>query len=178
MLAVVIGLAIGFAAVPGIRRLGPAALLRRAVDTEVVLLSKVGDALRSRVPHQRELIPTFRAATIARLNLTANGSKPEPTEAEKEAAERSANGLDGLSATMAALLDDRDTGPALAPAMNEIARWLDPDTPEPGPLTSLDNIDSDHQVLLDAMTAHARAVRAVLTEWTSPAPTTTGPGYT
>ena len=162
VLAVVIGLIIGFAAVPGVRRPSPAELLRTAVSAEGVLLAEVSDALRNGVPHPRDLVLTFRAATTARLNLTASGPGPQPSETEREAAEQAANGLGGLNATMAALLENRNAGLALAPAVDEIARWLDPDSPEPGPLTSPDGADSERRLLLDAMTADALAVRAVV----------------
>ncbi|WP_371827529.1 FUSC family protein [Amycolatopsis sp. WQ 127309] len=103
VLAVVIALLFGFAAVPGVRKPSLAERFAEAVDTTRALLTEVAGALDG-APRGR-LAPRFRAAARAQQDLRAPepGSKP-PEPGQQAALDAAAEGLRGLAASAGALL--------------------------------------------------------------------------
>ncbi|WP_328616421.1 FUSC family protein [Amycolatopsis sp. NBC_00355] len=103
VLAVVIALLFGFAAVPGVRKPSLAERFDEAVDTTRELLTAVAAVLRGESAGR--LAPRFRAAARAQQDLRAPepGSKP-PGPDQQAALDAAAEGLRGLAASAGALL--------------------------------------------------------------------------
>lgn len=168
-LAVVIGLVVGFVAVPWLPRRGLGERFVEAVADMAELLRGVAAGLVTQHPDRRTLRPRFLAAAGSQQNLTA--SEPgasEPTEAARQAATAASEALRGLLSSATALLMRSRTSAALAGAVAEVARQLEPDV-APAPRLVDERlpavIDIEHRLLIDTMTTHTRALaeaRAVL----------------
>ncbi|WP_328611318.1 FUSC family protein [Amycolatopsis sp. NBC_00345] len=162
LLAVVIGLLFGFAAVPGVPK--PPVSRRFADATAAMgdLLADVASRLRGESPAQRELGLRFRAAVRTHQDLLSPepGSRT-PDEAQREALDEAAGGLRGLAASAGAML--RGGSPELAAFAEGAARALadgsvPPALPEPA--------DDEQRLVADLILAdvlrvqHARPVLA------------------
>lgn len=168
-LAVVIGLVVGFVAVPWLPRRGLGERFVEAVADMDELLRGVATGLMTQRLDRQTLRPRFLAAAGSQQNLTA--SEPgtqEPTDEQRQAAAEASEALRGLLSSATALLMRAQTSGALAGAVAEVARQLEPDvTPAP---RLVDErlpavIDIEHRLLVDTMTTHTTALanaRAVL----------------
>lgn len=108
--AVVIGVVVGFLAVPGVKTPDLPPRLTTAVGAEQALLDQVVRALNADRGREQEVVRAFRNAHTTRLNLTADEPGPPADAATREIADQAARALDGLTTTMTALLDDRRLG--------------------------------------------------------------------
>ncbi|MDT8914931.1 FUSC family protein [Amycolatopsis sp. PS_44_ISF1] len=135
LLAVVIGLLFGFAAVPGVPK--PPVSRRFAEATEAMgeLLTAVAARLRGEAPERRELGLRFRAAVRTHQDLlNPEAGSRNPDEAQREALDEAAGGLRGLAASAGAMLQGGSAG--LAAFAEGAARALAdgtavPSLPEP-----------------------------------------------
>ncbi|HEX4246872.1 MAG TPA: FUSC family protein [Pseudonocardia sp.] len=156
-LAVGIALAFGFVAIPGVPKPTVAVRFNDAVRDARELVHEVAAALVNRNPDAMALRPRFRAATGAHQNLRATDSvSPEPTAEQQLAAEQASEALQGLSASMSALLMRAAASAPLADAVAEVALQLDPHLPpDParvdGKLPAV--IDPEQRLLVDTMIA-------------------------
>jgi hypothetical protein len=156
-LAVAIALVFGFVAVPGVPKPTVATRFNDAVRDARELVHEVAATLINRKTDPMALRPRFRAATGAHQNLRATDSvSPEPSAEQQLAAEQAAEALQGLSASMSALLMRAAASAPLADAVAEVALQLDPHLPpDParvdGKLPAV--IDPEQRLLVDTMIA-------------------------
>jgi len=161
-LAVAIALVFGFVAVPGIPKPNVATRFNDAVRDARELVHEVAATLINRNLDPMALRPRFRAATGAHQNLRATDSvSPEPSAEQQLAAERASEALQGLSASMSALLMRASASAPLADAVAEVALQLDPHIPaDParvdGKLPAV--IDPEQRLLVDTMIASTLTV--------------------
>ncbi|MEC3977691.1 FUSC family protein [Amycolatopsis sp. H20-H5] len=162
LLAAVIGLLFGFAAVPGVRKPGVPERFGTAVDAVRDLLVEVTSALRG-ASDRRELGRRFRTSARAQQGLlAAEPGTQDPTPEQREALDRAVEALRGLSVTASSLLLRRESGAALAEAVEEVARELyeDDGLDDDGMLTSPpETADEEQRLLLDTMAADVVAVQ-------------------
>ncbi|WP_134728613.1 FUSC family protein [Amycolatopsis nivea] len=114
VLAVVIGLLFGFAAVPGVPKPSVAQRFSDAVSETGELLASVAERLRGG-GGRREVGLRFRAAARTHQDLLSPepGSR-EPSSEQREALEEAGQGLRGLAASAGALLQRDGQSPTMA----------------------------------------------------------------
>jgi hypothetical protein len=162
LLAAVIGLVFGFAAIPGVRSPGLAQRLGTAVEAQRELLRSVSATLHSRTLDRGALSRRFRAASGAQQNLLATApGGPAEGEDERVIAESAAEGLRSLTATASALVLRGHTAGPLIGAIGEVTRQLGPTAePEPELVNRLlpARVDAEQRLLVDTMIADLLAV--------------------
>ncbi|MBB4682852.1 FUSC family protein [Amycolatopsis jiangsuensis] len=156
LLAVVIGLLFGFAAVPGAPKPSVAQRVSTAVEATGELLGTVGSRLRGGAG-RREVGMRFRAAarTVQDLLNPEAGSR-EPGVEQRSALDELGEGLRGLTASAGALVQRGAESPAMAEFADRAARALSGggDLPEPPP-----SADEEERLLADLVLADLRRVR-------------------
>jgi uncharacterized membrane protein YccC len=160
VLAVLIGVGFGFVAVPGVPMPGAAVRFEQALAGTQELLRHVAAGLVTRQVDVNSLRRVFRTATGAHQNLSAvEAMRPEPTEPQREAAERAAEALQGLTASAHALLMRRQANVPLGGAVGEIAHQLGAEPDADAVFHRVPAvIDPEQQLLLDSMLANTAAV--------------------
>lgn len=126
------------------------------------LLREVASVLRGRDVDRRVLRHRFRTAARTQQDLVATRpGSAEPTSEQRDALERAADGLRGLSATASVLLLHGWAGAPLVEAVEEVAGGLDPEAqPDPARVTDLlpETADDEQRLLLDTMATDIAAV--------------------
>ncbi|GAB3732961.1 hypothetical protein GCM10027598_57150 [Amycolatopsis oliviviridis] len=156
VLAGAIALLFGFAAIPGVPKPGPAERFESAVGATRALLGSVGRKLRGEDVDPRTLGREFRDAAIAQHGLL--GAEPgtkEPAPGQRDALERAAEALRGLSVTASSLLLRPGTADA-AEAVDEAARTLG--TEEAAEIPAPRDADEEQRLVLDTIAADVVAV--------------------
>ncbi|MFD5245777.1 FUSC family protein [Amycolatopsis sp. NPDC058340] len=156
VLAGAIALLFGFAAIPGVPKPGPAERFENAVGATRELLGSVARKLRGEDVGPRTLGREFRAATIAHHGLLAAepGTK-EPASGQRDALEKAAEALRGLSVTASSLLLRPGSAEA-ADAVDEAARTLG--TEEAAEIPVPRDADEEQRLVLDTIAADVVAV--------------------
>ncbi|AXB43922.1 FUSC family protein [Amycolatopsis albispora] len=151
LLAVMIGLLFGFAAVPGVRKPGAPERLATAVADTRALLSRLADTLRGDAD-PRELASLFRQAARSQQDLlAAEPGSAEPTGPQQESLEQTAEALRGLQTTAVAIALP---GPRHASLAEPITELLAGHTPTDTPT------DDEQRLLLTSLTTHLTALRS------------------
>lgn len=162
LLAVVIGLLFGFAAVPGVPKPSVARRFADATAAMGDLLAAVASRLRGEPPAPRELGLRFRAAARTHQDLLSpEAGSRNPDDAQREALDEAADGLRGLASSAGAMLRGGSAG--LAAYAEGAARALaDGSVPPALP----DPADDEQRLVADLILAdvlrvqHARPVLA------------------
>ncbi|QWF76994.1 FUSC family protein [Amycolatopsis sp. CA-230715] len=159
LLAAVIGLLFGFAAIPGVRKPSVAERYERAVAAARDMLAAAASALRGDEVGQHELALRFAEAARARQELvTPEPGSAEPVPAQRQAVEDADESLRGLSGAAAALVLGRDQAAPMAEPVGEIVQALtvgaEPDFER---LTGFDpeSLGDERRLLLDTLTSDA-----------------------
>ncbi|ANN18976.1 hypothetical protein SD37_27380 [Amycolatopsis orientalis] len=156
VLAGAIALLFGFAAIPGVPKPGPVERFESAVGATRALLGSVGRKLRGEDVDPRTLGREFRAAAVAHHGLlAAEPGTQEPAPGQRDALEKTAEALRGLSVTTSSLL--LRPGPAgTADAVEEAARALG--TEDAAEIPVPPDADEEHRLVLDMIAADVVAV--------------------
>ncbi len=163
LLAVVVGLLFGFAAIPGVPKPDLGQRLEHALRTGSELLEQAAVRLRGQEIARDRPARRLRAAALAVQQLATGepGATP-PTMAQREAAEQVLAGLHGLYAAAAALLARREADPEMAAVLECAAEALGTAAePDLGPLERLraGERDEERLLLLDALSTGLYRVR-------------------
>ncbi len=153
LLAAMIGLLFGFAAVPGVPKPALPERFAEAVGTMRELLTGFAALLRGDGPDQRELGLELRAAARARQDLAnAEPGSAEPTGRQRAAVDDAVDGLRGLAGAMTAALLRGRHDPVLAAAVEEVALALESGA-DPDLNLQATAGDEERELLLDTMAA-------------------------
>lgn len=156
VLAGAIALLFGFAAIPGVPKPGPAERFGTAVGATRTLLGSVGRKLRGDDVDPRTLGREFRAAAVTQHGLLAAepGTK-EPASGQRDALEKAAEALRGLSVTASSLLL-RPGSTGVADAVDEAARALGAEEAAEIPVPP--DADEEQRLVLDTIAADVVSV--------------------
>ncbi|GAA1944002.1 hypothetical protein GCM10009754_09470 [Amycolatopsis minnesotensis] len=175
LLAAVIGLLFGFAAIPGVRKPSIADRYERAVTAARELLATTVSVLRGEDVGRHDLARRFAEAARARQELiTAEPGSAEPEPDQRRAVEDADESLRGLSGVAGALVLGREQAAPMAEPVSEIVRALAEGTePDLDRLTARDpeSLGDERRLLLDTLASDALRLHetgAVLAAGSSP----------
>lgn len=165
LLAVVIGLLFGFAAIPGVRKPSLSERYERAVTAARELLAAAASVLRGDEVERHALALRFAEAARARQELvTAEPGSAEPEPDQRQAVENADESLRGLSGAAAALVLSREQSAPMAEPIDEIVRALTGGAePDFARLTGFDpeSLGDERRLLLDTLTSDAQRLHEV-----------------